>query len=174
VGWVRRAHGLKGEVEVHLDWADSPSLLGARSVVLSHDGAERSAPVQSARQTPKGVLLRLEGVADRDAAEALRGFVVGVLRGELPELEDDEYYLGDLVGGEVIGPEGCVGKVVDLQIYPSVDALVIELPSGERAEQPVLDEWVESVDVVARRVVLRSTDGLIEMPGRRAPNPGST
>jgi 16S rRNA processing protein RimM len=109
-------------------------------------------------------LVRVEGVADRDAAEALAGATVSVLRSDLPPLAEGEYYLCDLVGLDVSGPAGAVGRVIEIQMYPSVDAIVIEGPSGERFEQPLLDQWLERVDVAGGGIQLSSLDGLLEVP----------
>ncbi|HWO14546.1 MAG TPA: ribosome maturation factor RimM, partial [Polyangiaceae bacterium] len=110
----------------------------------------------------KGVLLRLEGIDDRDAADARRGYAVRVSRDVLPRLAQGEYYLCDLVGASVVAPDGVVGTVVEVQMYPSVDALVIDAGEGNSFEQPLLDEWIAKVDVESRRVELVSRDGLIE------------
>lgn len=170
VGRVARAHGLKGELEVRLDWEDGESLLDASEVELEAADGRRSAHgVQRARATPKGVLVQLEGISDRTAAEARLGTVVYIARAELPELEEGEYYLADLVGVAVSGPDGFRGRVVEVQMYPSVDAIVIETPQGERFEQPLIDEWIERVDVAGEGVVLRSEGGLIEGLARPAP-----
>jgi 16S rRNA processing protein RimM len=166
IGRVARAHGVKGELEVRLDWPDSRSLLEAKRLLLSlADGTSQSHAIAGRRQTPKGVLVRLEGVVDRNVAEALCGATVSVLRTDLPPLQEGEYYLCDLVGLTVSGPAGPVGRVLEIQMYPSVDAIVIEAESGERFEQPLLAEWLERVDVAGGRIVLRSLDGLFELPG---------
>ena len=165
IGRVMRAHGLKGELEVRLDWPDSRSLLEAKRLLLSlTDGVTQSRSIAGTRQTSKGILVRVEGVADRDAAEALAGATVSVLRSDLPPLEQGEYYLCDLVGLHVSGPAGAVGRVIEIQMYPSVDAIVIEAPSGERFEQPLLGEWLERVDVAGAGILLSSLDGLLEVP----------
>jgi 16S rRNA processing protein RimM len=167
IGRVRRAHGLTGELEVRLDWEESAGLLEASHVYLElADGRRQQREVLRARATPKGVLLSLQGIADRTSAESCVGNVVCVPRGELPELEPGEYYLSDLVGASVTSRDGFSGRVVEVQMYPSVDALVLESSKGERFEQPLLDEWIERVDVAAREIVLRSRDGLIGAPGR--------
>lgn len=114
------------------------------------------------RLTPKGVLMQLAGITDRDAAEARRGRTVLVKRDVLPKLTDGEYYLCDLVGLEVYSPEGHVGTVIDVQMYPSVDSMTIETPSGGTLEQPLLDEWIQKVDAAAGRITLASLDGAIE------------
>lgn len=163
VGRVTRAHGVSGELEVRPDWAEGRGLLDAEQVVLETEtGALEPRVVRSSRRTAKGVLLLLEGIADRDAAEARRGCTVRVSRELLPRLGAGEYYLCDLVGAQVTAPDGPVGVVVEVQMYPSVDAIVIDAGDGELLEQPLLDDWITRVDVAARRVELASRDGLIE------------
>lgn len=165
VGRVTRAHGVVGELEVRPDWEGSSGLLAASEVVLeSANGELETRAVRKMRRTPKGLLLQLEGIDDRDEAEARRGQAVRVRRELLPKLADGEYYLCDLIGADVDSPEGPVGRVVEVQMYPSVDALVIEAPDGTLCEQPLLDEWLAGVDVAARRVRLVSRDGLIDAP----------
>jgi 16S rRNA processing protein RimM len=173
VGRVARAHGVVGELEVRPDWAEGSGLLEAKHVELESETGELEARrVRSSRRTPKGVLLMLEGIDDRDAAEARRGRIVRVSRDLLPRLADGEYYLCDLVGAEVSAPDGPVGTVVEVQMYPSVDAVVIESSDGRSFEQPLLDEWIAKVDVASRRVELASRDGLIESDKPR-PQPRS-
>jgi 16S rRNA processing protein RimM len=165
IGRITRAHGVTGALEVRPDWEESRGLLKAREVLLESESGEVTAhAVRGSRRTPKGVLLELDGIADRDEAEARRGHAVRVRRELLPKLGDGEYYLCDLIGADVDSPEGALGRVVEVQMYPSVDAVVIEAADGSRYEQPLLDEWLASVDVGARRVSLVSRDGLIEAP----------
>lgn len=169
MGRVTRAHGVNGELEVKPDWEHSRGLLAASEVMLeSASGALETHRVRASRQTPKGLLLRLEGIDDRDAAEARAGNVVRVAREALPKLKEGEYYLCDLVGVRVASAEGVIGEVVEVQMYPSVDAVVIEAPGGDRFEQPLLDEWIARVDVGAREILLTSRDGLIEAPRGRS------
>lgn len=171
IGRVTRAHGLRGELEVRLDWADSNALLEAKHVLLAlPDGRSELRTLAGTRQTHKGVLLKVEGVSDRTAADALGGATVSVLRKQLPALAEGEYYLCDLHGLQVTGPSGVLGQVVEVQMYPSVDAIVIEAPSGDRFEQPLLPHWLSKVDVAAGVVALSSLDGLLDAP-REAERP---
>lgn len=166
LGRVVRAHGLLGELEVRPHWAESRGLLEASEVMLeSETGQVDVHRVSRSRLTPKGVLMQLAGITDRDAAEARRGRTVLVRREVLPKLAAGEYYLCDLVGLEVYSPEGHVGRVVDVQMYPSVDSMTIETPSGGTLEQPLLDEWIQKVDTAAGRITLASLDGAIEGGG---------
>ena len=163
IGYVVRANGLRGELEMRLDWSDSRALSDASEIILtSREGATQRHVIQHTRKTNKGMVVQLRGVQDRNAAEAQLGATVSVQRSLLPPLAEGEYYLCDLVGLAVSTPEGSLGRVVDVQMYPSVDAVVIETPAGKRVEQPLLDEWLERVDLPGRHIWLRSSAGLIE------------
>jgi 16S rRNA processing protein RimM len=154
-----------------LHWPESTALLEASHVVLTApkaeagaDAKERVCRVRHARPTPKGVLLSLDDVPDRTAAEQLRGWGVSLEREALPPLDAGEYYLCDTVGADVLQADGTrIGRVVDLRLYPSVDALLIELDAGGLAEQPLVDHWVQEVDVAGRKIVLASLDGMLDV-----------
>ncbi len=158
---MSKVHGIRGELRVAFHWAHSDALEQAREVLLRRDGQARRFEIEQVRDTPKGAIVALVGVDDRNAAEALKGATVWVERSQLPPLEQGEYYLADLVGARVTGPDGDVGQVVRVATHPSVDSLVIETPSGQIVEQPLLDHWLDEVDVARAIVSLKSTEGLI-------------
>jgi 16S rRNA processing protein RimM len=80
---------------------------------------------------------RFEGVADRAAAEALRGSLVEVDRSQLPPLEEGEYYHVDLIGMPCEDREGAaVGTVVAVENYGAGDLLEVELEGGKRSLIP--------------------------------------
>jgi 16S rRNA processing protein RimM len=165
IGRVARAHGLKGELRVEPFFDQSDALAEIEELWLSRDA---NAPVDAtkhavefARPVPKAYLVKLEGVSDRNASEALRGATVWVERGALPETDDSEYYLVDLIGAKVVGPEGDVGVVVAIATHPSVDAIVIELPDGKRVEQPLVDDWVARVSVAEKLIELSSLEAMM-------------
>jgi 16S rRNA processing protein RimM len=162
IGRIAKAHGLRGEVGVKLHWSHSEVLCSVEEVLVAGAGGERAIPIEAARPTPKGVLLKLAGVDDRTAAEALRGAAVLVPRSALPAPGDGEYYLSDLVGARVSGPNGEIGVVVEVRVHPSVDSAIIVTPDGRLLEQPLVDAWIEAVDLEAHLLLLSSTDGLVE------------
>ena len=162
VGGVVKPHGVRGELKVRPHYAASDTLFLVERVWLAQGADDpRAFDVVSARRANRFVLLGLDGVGDMDAAERLRGARVLVERDALPELEDDEFYLSDLVGARVEGPSGEIGRVVEVRVHPSVDSLVIEKPDGTLVEQPLGEAWLESVDVERACVRLSTTDGLI-------------
>jgi 16S rRNA processing protein RimM len=165
IGRVARAHGLKGELRVELFFDGSDALAHATDLWLSQkaetaEAAEKHV-IEWARPVPRAFLVKLEGVAERNGAEALRGRTVWVARSALPESDDSEYYLVDLIGAKVTGPEGDIGTVIEIATHPSVDALVIETADGRKLEQPLVPDWILRVSVADKLVELATLDGLI-------------
>jgi len=161
LGWVGKAHGLKGEVAIRLHYPQSRALSEVGRVLLRDATGERSVEVQSARPCARGMLVKLAGIDDRDAAARLGGARVLVDRAALPEPEEGEYYLADLLGATVQDPRGCVGEVVEVRVHATVDTLVIRTPAGELVEQPLAEPWIDVIDVTGRLVRLTTSDGLV-------------
>jgi 16S rRNA processing protein RimM len=155
---IARPHGVRGEMRVKMYNSDSellPSL--AEVLVRKRDGAERSIRLQSVRGADAGYLLaKLEGVDDRDAAEAFRGAELCARRDAFPALEEGEFYACDLVGARLYGPDGELGIVEDLASYPSADVIVGRLSGGARCEIPLVDDYIDAIDAGARQVRLTS------------------
>ncbi len=161
VGRVSKAHGIGGELRIVPHWESSDALERVRELWLTVGGQRRTYGIERARPVPRAYLVKLSGVDDRNAAEALHGATVSVPRSVLPPLEPGEYYLIDLVGAKVSGPDGDVGEVTGIVSHPTVDVVVLRLADGSSAEQPLAEPWLQSVDVAARRIVLNSLDGLM-------------
>jgi 16S rRNA processing protein RimM len=158
---VVRAHGLRGELLLKPFNPGSNLLLELSRVLLkAPDGKLSAYTIELARNHSGGQLLMLRGVESRDAAEALRGHLVCVLRADLPALEEGEVYLVDLVGLEARDLNGAaVGLVADVIEYPSVTCLVVRSAEGTR-EVPNLPRYVQSIDMETHVVVVDHLDEL--------------
>jgi 16S rRNA processing protein RimM len=139
---VAGAHGIAGEVRLKLFAAGLDSLkrhkqvrVGGRALTL--------ASLKPAKQP----IARFAEVADRTAAEGLRGQLVTVSRGDLPPLEEGEYYHADLIGlpCETAGGEP-LGTVVAVENFGAGDLLEIEKPDGRRALVPFRPGVAERTD----------------------------
>ena len=130
---VAGAHGVKGELRLKL-FTDSVENLKPHSTLFV-GGIERK--LESVRAGPSGAVARFEGLADRSAAEALRGSLVEVDRASLPPLEDGEYYHADLLGLGCVDRDGReVGKVVAVENYGAGDLLEVETAGGKSSLIP--------------------------------------
>ena len=130
---VAGAHGVKGELRLKL-FTDSVENLKPHSTLFV-GGIERK--LESVRAGPSGAVARFEGLADRSAAEALRGSLVEVDHDSLPPLEDGEYYHADLLGLGCVDRDGReVGKVVAVENYGAGDLLEVETADGKSSLIP--------------------------------------
>jgi 16S rRNA processing protein RimM len=118
---------------------------------LLHLGAEREVVGAKGRMSAKGLTVKLHGIDDRDAAQALAGAEVWVPRSRLPAPSPGEHYWVDLEGLEVVNREGVVlGRVSHLFETAANQVLVV---GGERERLiPYLDDYVLGVDFDAKRV----------------------
>ncbi len=166
VGYVAKAHGIRGELRVVCHNPDSTALLDGDVVYI---GDERF-DIGRARPVNGAILLTVVGVSDRNRADELRGKPVSVSRDQLA-LDDGEFLLVDLEGCEVVLDSGePYGRVVSVETGPQ-DRLVIVDGDIERL-LPLVPEFVVSVDLDASQIVVTPPDGLPESrhrPGKKTP-----
>lgn len=164
VAEVARPHGVRGELRLKVYNPDSNLLsrcAGGRVRLRLPDGLERDVAVLHAREANKALLVRLAGVDDCDAAEALRGAEVCVPRDAFPPLAEGEFYACDLEGARAVLRSGEeIGRVQGIASYPTCDALVVDCGGGQTIEIPMLDAYVASVDVAGKVVKILSIEGL--------------
>ncbi len=131
---VAGAHGVKGEVRLKLFAASVESL--SRHERLAVGGRELR--LEAVRDGGgKGAVARFTGIADRTAAEGLRGALVEVDRSALPPLGDGEYYHADLIGLACFDQSGTpVGSVVAVENFGAGDLLEVERPDKRRSLIP--------------------------------------
>ena len=130
---VAGAHGVKGEVRLKLFSDSSVGLASQKKVYVG--GVERR--LLDVREGGKAAIARFDGIADRSAAESLRGQLVEVDRSELPPLEEGEYYYADLIGLPCVGLDGdAVGTVVAVENFGAGDLLEVEIAGGRRSLIP--------------------------------------
>lgn len=162
VGTIARPHGVRGWLKAQVHWSESDALLDVERVLVGSAGSEpRWYTIEQASRAGKGVLLKLSGIDDRDAAELLRGASLSVSRTELEPLEEGEFYLCDLVGAKVSVAGAAYGQVVEVRTHPTIDTVVIRTESGESVEQPLVAPWLVRVDAARGEIELSSTDGVI-------------
>lgn len=154
LGHIAGAHGIRGEVLIKT-YTEAPENVGAYGP-LSDEGGTRTFNLKSARATPKGVVARLQGVDDRNAAEALKGIALYIERERLPAAADGEFYHADLIGLAAVDGDGKpLGEIVAVQNYGAGDLLEIRLTGSSKTELvPFTDAAVPEVDIAARRVVV--------------------
>lgn len=154
LGRIVAAHGVRGEVLVR-SYADVPENVGAYGR-LAAPALGRELELRVLRVTAKGVVARVAGIADRNAAEALAGTDLYVDRAKLPLPAEDEFYHADLIGLAAIAPDGAeIGRVVAVHNFGAGDLIEVALAASRRTEHiPFNDRFVPEVDMTAGKIVV--------------------
>ena len=167
VGRIAKAHGVTGElvVDVRTDDPDARFVAGRRLRLKDSRGpAEREVVIESVRPHGGRLLLRLGGVADRDAADALRGGLFVVDSAELPPIDDpDEFYDHQLEGLAVRTVGGSpVGTVAEVLHTPGGELLSIRAESGDEVLVPFVRDIVPRVSLSEGVIEVDPPEGLLE------------
>jgi 16S rRNA processing protein RimM len=158
VGVVAKPHGVRGAIRVHLYDPSSTAIDRAGRVCLVLTDEERRAAVRVLGRTGEGLILGVEGVEGRDAAEKLRGARVLVERSAIEPLSEGQYLYADLIGCQVLDETGrTLGAVRELFSAGASDVLVVQQGAEERMI-PFVEPWVLEVDLTARTIRVAGGD----------------
>jgi 16S rRNA processing protein RimM len=160
VGHVTGAYGIQGWIRIRPYSADADALLYAKTWWLDKPEL-RDVDMMHAKIHGEDVVAQLMGVADRNAAEALKGATVQIRRSHFPPLSNDEFYWIDLIGLAVENLQGeNLGTVADLMDNGAHPILRVTMPLAPGAENagelliPFVDQFVKTVDQEAKKITV--------------------
>jgi len=153
LGIVGAPFGVRGWVKLRSFTEPPNRLLEHRSLQLRLGGAWKPYRIEASGRSGGQLTVKLVGVEDRDAAQALRGAEIGVMRSELPQRESSDFYRADLIGCEVVNLQGVRLGVV--QHFIEIPAHTLMVVRGEQEFWvPAVPQHLRRVDLPARRVVV--------------------
>lgn len=160
VGAITGAHGIRGEVKLKSFTAD-PEAIATYTPLETKTG--RAIEIAKLRAQNDGFIASLKGVTDRNAAEALRGTELFVPRDRLPEAEDDEVYLDDLIGLAVHEGATLLGEVVSVQNFGASDLLEVAIAGrGDTVYIPFAESFVRDIDADGGKIIVSLPDGFLD------------
>ena len=154
IGKILKPHGIAGEVAIESFTTDDSRFMELDSVLLrDKKGSVTEQGVESARLTNKGILLKLEGIDDRDAAEALRNVEILIHESERLPLPKGRAYYDEIVGMSVVDDESNaeIGKVRDVIEVPAGEVFVLDLEGKEHLVTNSGEE-VRQIDVEKKQI----------------------
>lgn len=159
IGKIVNVFGLAGEVKVY-NYSGSENRYEELEKIFAGGELYR---IQQARRQKNMILLKLEGVDDRDAAERLRGKNVYMREEDLPELPEDEHYIRDIIGTEVYDePSGrIIGTLKDVLTERAQPVYVVKTEDGGEVLIPGVPVFVKKIDETARRVTVALIEGML-------------
>ena len=153
IAQIGAAHGVRGEVRLKA-FTEDPLNVARYGPLESEDGT-RQFEIEAVRPAKDVLVARLKGIADRDAAEALKNQRLYVARSRLPKPADGEFYHADLVGLAATKPNGePIGTVKAVHNFGAGDLLEIEPPSGATIMLPFDESTVPVVDIAGGKIVV--------------------
>lgn len=162
VATLTKVHGIRGELKLRCE-PDILELLRdvaaeAETVTLRmpDTGDEYEVTFASVRGHHSAPIVAIDGVEDRAGAEEFRGALVCLPREVLPEPDEDEYFLADLVGCIVhdAATGAVIGRATKAEALPANVVVTIRLEAGETVLAPLVTDAMPTVDVTARRIDL--------------------
>ena len=166
IGKITGAHGVRGELKIFPLTDDPRRFLKLKKCIICGQNFEKpeAAACASARLDRGNVLVRLEGVLDRDKAELLRGRFIAVTRDNAVKLKKDNYFITDLKGLKVIDDDrGEVGTVIDCFETGPQFTLEIKRDKKKNLMIPFVKAYCYEVSIGNGYIKCKMPDGLYEL-----------
>lgn len=161
VGVISSTHGIRGEVKV-FPTTDDPSRFKKLKKVLLDTGKEQlELEVQSVKFFKQFVIVKFKGIDNINDIEKYKGKGLFVPREDAVPLDEDEYYIADLIGMEVFTEDGRFGVVKDVMETGANEVYIVESDENGEVLIPAIRQCVLDVNVDEKKMLVRLLDGLI-------------
>jgi 16S rRNA processing protein RimM len=165
LGIIRKAHGVRGEASVEA-WSDSPERfteVSAVTLVSPDESSTRDVSIESVRIHAGRALVKFAGIESPEEVQLLQNWTVEVPSSQARKLDENEYFLHDLVGLTLIDNDGSPrGKVIEIEETGGGVLLVVEGPRG-RFDVPFAADICTKVDLDAKTIVVNLPDGIEDL-----------
>ena len=162
VGKVVNTHGVKGELKVIPMTSDLSRFEYLLFVTVNHEGNYKEYRVKNCRIHKNFVLITLKGVENMNDAEKFKGHELLVHRKHAKPLDEDEFYICDIIGMEVYEGDTLLGILTDVLETGSNDVYIITDNNNKEILLPAIKSVVENVDLEGRRMQVKIPEGLID------------
>lgn len=157
VGIIRTSHGVRGYVKVLSLSGEVEHLLALKSVLVRNKNREKEYRVEDTRPFKDGILLKLEGIDNPEEGKALAGAELWVEREEAAPLAEEEYYIADLIGCDLVYGGSKVADILSIGGNGFDDLMEVKTGKGIRII-PFTSRFVGAVDLEKRTVELRAPE----------------
>ena len=165
LGIIRKAHGIRGEASVEV-WSDSPDRftdLRTVTLVSADETRIRDLAIESVRLHAGRALVKFAGIDSPEEVQQLQNWTIEIPEAEARTLDNDEYFLHDLVGLTLIDAGGQErGKVVGTEEGAGGVLLNVER-NGHRFDVPFAAEIVTEIDLATKRATVEFPRGLDDL-----------
>ena len=165
VGVISSTHGLRGEVKVFPTTDDAARFQTLKNVVLDTGRKKLDLEIQSVRFFKQFVIVKFKGIDNINDIEKYKGKSLFVTRENAVELEEDEYYIGDLIGMEVYtdDSEERFGVLKDVMETGANDVYCVKTPEGKELLLPAIHDCILDVDLDKEEMLVHVLPGLLDL-----------
>ena len=162
VGVISSTHGIRGEVKVFPTTDDAQRFKKLKKVILDTGREELSLEIQGVKFFRQFVILKFKGIDNINDIEKYKGKSLSVERKDAVPLEEDEYYIADMIGMKVMTDEGEeFGALKDVMETGANDVYVIEMKDGKEVLIPAIKQCVLDIDVEKMCMTIHVMEGLL-------------
>ena len=164
VGVISSTHGVRGEVKV-FPTTDDPARFEDLETVFLDTGREKlKLEISGVKFFKNMVILKFKGYDNINDIEKYKGRDLYITRDQAVELEEDEYFIADLIGMSVVAEDGTVlGTLADVMPTGANDVYVVRTENGKELLIPAIKECILNVDVEERAMRIHVMDGLLDL-----------
>ena len=161
VGVISSTHGVRGEVKVFPTTDDPQRFKSLKNVILDTGKEQIPLEIQGVKFFKQFVILKFTGIDNINDIERYKRRSLFVTREDAVELEEDEYYIADLIGMDVITDEGEEGKLVDVIETGANEVYVVEFDKYGEVLIPAIHDGILDVDIEAMSMKVHLLEGLV-------------
>lgn len=160
IGQIVNVVALKGEVKVY-NYSDYKERFDELDYIYVEDNKTN---IDKVRYMKEMVILKLEGINDRNAAEVLKGKNVYIDENQLRELPEDTFYIKDLIGFEIRDQEdNKIGKLKDVIQNSAQDLYEIERENKNTTFIPAVEEFILDINVKGKFIKIKFIEGILDL-----------
>ncbi len=164
VGVIANTHGIRGEVKVYPTTDDVVRFKELKKVILDTGKEKIDLEIQSVKFFKNMAILKFKGIDNINDIEKYKGKDLLINREDAVELEEDEFYLADVLDAKVVTEDGEeFGVITDVLETGANDVFVVETKEGKEILFPVTKECILDIDTERKIVTVHILPGLLDI-----------
>lgn len=163
IGTITGTHHLTGNVKINSIFQETDLIIGEKVLLEKEDKKKILTVKKIKRLNEKKVIAEFEEINNIESAKELNGFQIKIRRDLLPEKNENEFYLKDLLGVEVFEKNEKIGEIIDVMETAAHNILIIEDTVNKKEIMvPLVDEFVKNIDFANNKIEVELIEGMRE------------
>lgn len=162
IGQIVNTNGLKGNLKVKPLTDDITRFEDLKNVYIQKNNKLTEFKIQDVKYSKNMVLLKLDGIDNIEEAEKYKNSYLKINRKDAVELEEDSYFIVDIIGCEVYtDSQELLGKVIDVFSTGSNDVYTVKGMKNNEILIPAIEDVIKNVDIKNKKIIIHLMEGLI-------------